>query len=102
MSSQALKTIFGSSIARTLRVVERADEFAARHARNIAASPPIDEGAASGAGSPKVTGWTQTSGGVVFEHELITYQNSGESESAWQARHDAAVTAAQAQFPPDA
>lgn len=100
MSSQAIVTSWNGNLARTLRDAgDRPDVFADEHAANIVSI--TDEGAPSGSGSPKTTTWTQTVGRVSFTHEVITYQNSGESEQAWQARHDNAVTAAQMEFPPD-
>ena len=104
MATQGLSTSWidgsGAHLARTLRDAnERADELASEHAENVVAL--VDEGAASGSGTPKTTTWTETQGNVVYTHELNTYQNPGESEAAWQARHDAALAAAQTEFPPD-
>lgn len=52
----------------------------------------------SGLSSPKVgPEWTDASG---IKHKAVTEQKPGESEVAWQARHDAAQAALQAKFPP--
>lgn len=66
------------------------------HGLGTAAAP--SPATPSGLTSPKVgPEWTDANG---IKHKAVTEQKPGESESAWQARHDAAQAALQAKFPP--
>jgi hypothetical protein len=84
------------------RVVDTLDDHSADLASTLS-SHPKGSGSVPGpavpneADSPKVSSYIGADG---IRHTTMTTQKPGESEADWQARHDAAHAALQAEYPP--